>query len=128
MPPLLPVELFASLDPAVQAYICALEAIVAQIPKLEAHVAELEAQLKLNSTNSSKPPSSDGPHVKPASPRTPSGRKRGGQPGHTKHERVILPPDEVIDHKPPRCDPVARSYPATIRTRSSTKSSTCPKK
>lgn len=104
MPPLLPVELFASLDPAVQAYIRVLEAIVAQIPKLEARVAELEAQLKLNSTNSSKPPSSDGPHVKPAPPRTPSGRKRGGQPGHTRHERVILPPDEVIDHKPLRCD------------------------
>ena len=104
MPPPLPLELFAPLHPAVQAYIRALEAIVAQIPKLEARVAELEAQLKLNSTNSSKPPSSDGPHVKPAPPRTPSGRKRGGQPGHTRHERVILPPDEVIDHKPPRCD------------------------
>ena len=103
MPPPLPLELFASLAPAVQAYIRALEAIVAQIPKLEARVAELEAQLKLNSSNSSKPPSSDGPHVKPAPPRTPSGRKRGGQPGHTKHERVILPPDEVVDHKPPRC-------------------------
>ena len=104
MPPPLPLELFAPLHPAVQAYIRALEAIVAQIPKLEARVAELEAQLKLNSRNSSKPPSSDGPHVKPAPPRIPSGRKRGGQPGHTRHERVILPPDEVVDHKPPRCN------------------------
>ena len=103
IPPPLPLELFASLDPAAQVYIRALEAIVAQIPKLEARVAELEARLKLNSTNSSKPPSSDGPHVKPAPPRVPSGRKRGGQPGHTKHERVILPPDEVVDHKPKRC-------------------------
>jgi len=104
MPPPLPLELFASLPAAVQAYIRAIEAIVAQIPKLESRVAELESQPKLDSTNSSKPPSSDGPHVKPAPPRIPSGRKRGGQPGHARHERVILPPDEVVDHKPPRCD------------------------
>jgi len=53
MPPL-PLELFASLPPAVQAYIRAIEAIVAQIPKLEARVAELESQPKLDSTNSSQ--------------------------------------------------------------------------
>ena len=103
MLPPLSLELFASLPVAVQVYIRALEAIVSQIPKLEARVAELEAQLKLNSRNSSKPPSSDGPHVKPAPPRTPSDRKRGGQTGHAKSERVILPPDAVVDHKPPRC-------------------------
>jgi transposase len=96
LPPPLPPELFASLPPVVQAYVRALEALTAR-------VAELEARLGQNSSNSSKPPSSDGPHGKPAPPKKPSGRKRGGQPGHPRHERVILPPDEVIDHKPTRC-------------------------
>ena len=103
-PSSIPVELWdqipVGLRPAIAAVVLGLEARVAQ---LEARVAELEAQLNQNSTNSSKPPSSDGPQVKPAPPKTPSGKRRGGQPGHPKHERVILPPDQVIDHKPPRC-------------------------
>jgi transposase len=96
LPPPLPPDLFDSLPPVVQAYIRALEALTAR-------VAELEAKLNQNSSNSSKPPSSDGPSVKPAPPKPPSGKKRGGQPGHRKHERVILPPDQVFDHKPTRC-------------------------
>ena len=78
-------------------------AIAAIVVGLEARIAELEARLGQNSSNSSQPPSSDGPHVKPAPPKTPSGKRRGGQPGHPKHERVILPPDEIFDHKPTRC-------------------------
>jgi transposase len=55
-----------------------------------ARIADLEAQLKQNSRNSSKPPSSDSPFVKPTpkSLRGKSGRKPGGQPGH---ERRTLP-------------------------------------
>ena len=96
LPPPLPPDLFDALPPVVQAYIRALEALTAR-------VAELEARLSQNSANSSKPPSSDGPQVQPAPPKPASGRRRGGQPGHPKHDRVILPPDEVIDHKPTRC-------------------------
>jgi transposase len=92
-PPTLPPDVFDALPPAVQAY----------IRYLEARLADLEARLDQNSTNSSKPPSSDGPHVKPAPAKTPSGKRRGGQPGHPRHERVILPPDQVIDHKPTHC-------------------------
>lgn len=107
MPPQLPPEIFHTLPPVVQAYIRVLEAHVAQfagqVATLEARIAELEAQLNQNSTNSSNPPSSDGPHVKPAPSKPPSRKTRGGQRGHPKHDRVVLPPDEVIDHKPKQC-------------------------
>lgn len=91
--PPLPPELVEDLPPAVVAY----------IRFLEAKIAELEARLNQNSTNSSKPPSSDAPHVKPAPPKAPSGRRRGGQPGHPKAERTRLPPDEVRPLKPDFC-------------------------
>jgi len=103
LPPPLPPDLFDSLPAAARAYIRALEAVAAQVVALTARVAELEVRLGQNSSNSSKPPSSDGPHVKPAPPKPPSGKRRGGQPGHPRHERVILPPDEILDHKPSRC-------------------------
>ena len=114
MPPPLPPELFATLPPAVQAYIRCLKAIVvqqarrtaqleAQVGTLTARVAELEAKLNQNSSNTHRPPSSDGPHVKPAPPKKPSGKDRGGQSGHPKHDRVLLPADETRDRKPIRC-------------------------
>ena len=106
-PSSIPLELWDALPvplrPAIAAVVVGLEARVAE---LEAQVARLDAQLNQNSSNSSnssKPPSSDGPQVKPAPPKKSSGKKRGGQPGHPRHERVILPPDEVIEHKPERC-------------------------
>lgn len=58
-------------------------------------MAELTALLKQNSSNSSRPPSSDPPAAPPSRPRKPSGRRRGGQPGHKKHERRLLPPEQV---------------------------------
>jgi transposase len=54
-----------------------------RILTLEDKVSELEGHLKLNSTNSSKPPSSDGlQKPAPKSLREKTGRKPGGQPGH----------------------------------------------
>lgn len=64
---------------------------------LEQHIAEMEAQLHQNSTNSSKPPSSDG-LAKPApkSLRTANGRKPGGQPGHAGHTlEPVEHPDQI---------------------------------
>ena len=108
MPPPLPEQVFASLPAAAQLYIRQIEAFAAQlsaqVTALTTRVAQLEARLGQNSSNSSRPPSSDGPQVKRGVPRPPSQRSRGGQKGHPKHERVILPPDEIIDHKPSRCD------------------------
>src|SRR5215211_8291515 len=92
-PPSLPSEVFDALPPAVQAY----------IRYLEARLADLEARLGQTSANSSKPPSSDPPHVKPAPPRTPSGRRRGGQPGHPRHTRPELPPDAIVHLRPDTC-------------------------
>jgi len=75
-----------------------------RLEQLCARVAQLEAELaaaKKNSTNSSKPPSSDivKPKIKPASGKK---RKRGGQPGHPRHERPLFPDDQV-DYTDLRC-------------------------
>jgi transposase len=63
-------------------------------------VTRLEEQLaaaRKDSSTSSKPPSSD--IVKPPTPPPPGQdkRKRGGQPGHAKHQCALFP-DEQIDH------------------------------
>jgi transposase len=87
----------------------------AEVAALKAENAELKRRLGLNSTNSSKPPSTDGPFTKPAprSQRRPSGRKPGGQPGHpgANLERVA-DPDAVIDHRPTTCDGCGHALPA----------------
>jgi len=69
-----------------------------RIAVLDDQVAALQAQLaasKKNSTNSSKPPSSD--IIKPPRPGGVGGRKRkrGGQPGHPRHERPPFTPEEI---------------------------------
>lgn len=76
-----------------------LEALVA---KLLARVSELEARLKQNSRNSSKPPSSDGPGAQPRR-QSPSGKKRGGQEGHEFRGRELLEPDEIVTVSPSEC-------------------------
>jgi transposase len=51
-------------------------------------------------------PSSDGPGFKPPERRKGSGRKRGGQPGHTGSGPELLPierVDEVVEHHPDSC-------------------------
>jgi transposase len=99
-PPAIPDDLWAATPAPVREFIAAQADAIQQ---LQARIAALEARLGQNSTNSSRPPSSDPPHTKPAPPKPPSGRKRGGQPGHPHHERVILPPDQTFDHKPSHC-------------------------
>jgi transposase len=76
------------------------------ITGLQAKIAELERRLGLNSSNSGKPPSSDG-LKKPArtkSLREPSGKPRGGQKGHPGDTlRQVETPDMVVDHYPEIC-------------------------
>jgi transposase len=75
-----------------------------QINALNARVTELESQLNRNSSNSSKPPSSDGLKKKPKNNRKKSGKPTGGQPGHEgKTLEKVTNPDEVVDIKPEHC-------------------------
>jgi len=72
---------------------------------LKTRVADLEAQLRTNSQNSSKPPSTDEPG-QPAtrSLRKPSKRKPGGQDGHRGQTLAqVSDPDVVIRHEPSCC-------------------------
>jgi transposase len=106
-PAIVPVEVREQAPEAVQVVISAMaEYYERRITQLEAEVRELTARLNQNSQNSSKPPSSDGPHVKRKPPKPPSGQKPGGQPGHTPHQRVLVPVeqvDKVIPCKPHQC-------------------------
>jgi transposase len=83
----------------------------ARIAELEAAVAELRQQLRRNSRNSSKPPSTDG-YAKPTagekknkrSLRKRSGRKPGGQNGHEgAHLERVEVPDAQVPHEPEAC-------------------------
>jgi transposase len=81
-------------------------AVMALVDSLQRRIAALEERLGKNSTNSSRPPSSDPPSVKRRPPTPASGKKRGGQPGHRRHCRALVPPEqlhEIIDCKPPQC-------------------------
>ena len=66
-----------------------------QVKGLLAHIADLHARLGLDSTNSSKPPSSDGPAAKPRGKRKSKGGKPGGRPGHEGHAFEKFAPDAV---------------------------------
>lgn len=88
--------------PAIRAVIEALETAVVT---LQEQVRELEARLAQNSTNSSQPPSSDGPGVV-RERKKPTGKKRGGQKNHPGHHRKLLGPervDEVLVHRAEAC-------------------------
>ena len=92
-----------------QAYEQQLSAMREQLSRLDdlaAEVAELRERLGQNSTNSSRPPSSDPPSAKPKPPAAPSGRRRGGQPGHRGSSRRLVASedvDHVVDLTPSEC-------------------------
>jgi transposase len=96
MSQMIPEEVIARQTPEAQAI----------IRLLLARIEALEARLNKTPQNSSLPPSSQHPHAKPVSPRKPSGKKPGGQPGHPKDERALVPSidcQEVVSCKPTRC-------------------------
>lgn len=78
-----------------------------QLAQLQQQLANATARLNTNSSNSSLPPSSDRFHHKrrpPASPDQPR-KKRGGQPGHPRHQRLLVPLAQVREVIP--CLPTA---------------------
>jgi len=99
----IPPELEAEMTAAVRAFV---EVLLLRIESLEEEVAELKRRLEMNPQNSSLPPSSEHPHAKTTEPKPKSKRKRGGQKGHKKHQRTLVPPSQVtetIPLKPEHC-------------------------
>lgn len=78
------------------------EVIVEVLLQMSARIEELERKVALltrDSSNSSKPPSSDGPAGKPKARRPMKSKKRnrGGQPGHKGANRDLIPTEEVCE-------------------------------
>ena len=72
--------------------------LLADNAELKARIEELERRAKGKTPqNSSLPPSTQHPHARPQPPRRKSKKKRGGQPGHKKHERPLIPIDQSDD-------------------------------
>jgi transposase len=82
-----------------------------QLSAVQSQLADLAAQVKTSSRNSSKPPSSDGlGKPAPKSLRGKSGRKPGrpkGQPGATME--LSDHPDKTVRHRPARCSCCGKS-------------------
>ena len=78
-----------------------------ELAQLREQLAWLQERMKLDSRNSSKPPSSDGPAGGSGgnrAQRRASGRSRGAQPGHKGTYRALLPEAEVqavVEQLPP---------------------------
>src|SRR5919107_278571 len=106
MPRFLAPELWAALPMPEPALLLEHAALRAENAVLQARICELEARQGQDSSNSSRPPSSDPPHVPPKRRALPSGRKRGGQSGHRGTYRALLPVeqvDEVVVVVPEAC-------------------------
>jgi transposase len=104
----LPPEVWEATPPESQALIVA----------LQAELRELRARLGQDSSNSSRPPSSDPPQAPAKAKRqqSPTGRQRGGQPGHPGHFRALLPVDQVdqvVAVAPEACRHCGLPFPST---------------
>jgi transposase len=103
----LPAEI-RSLIEGLQRRIETLEARVAELERenaaLRAENADLKRRLGLDSSTSSKPPSSDGLRKKPTSLREPSGKTSGGQVGHKGDTlKRVADPDRIVVHEARAC-------------------------
>jgi transposase len=84
----------------------AIDGLERQVIELRQQVQDLKARVDQNSTNSSKPPSTDPIGVKRKPPAPPSKKRRGGQKGHARKVRALVPPERVAsvtDRKPASC-------------------------
>jgi transposase len=106
-PTAIPEHLWVSLSDEARAVIGAIvDGLEQQIIELKQQVQDLKARLDQNSTNSSKPPSTDPIGIKRKPPVPPSKKRRGGQKGHPRRIRALVPPERVAsvtDCKPTEC-------------------------
>jgi transposase len=86
-----------------------------RINKLE----QLVASLRQNSTNSSKPPSLDGPETKKQIKKCMGRKKQGGQPGHNGKNRELLPSEQmdfIHDRYPAQCEKCGNLFAGDLKT------------
>jgi transposase len=86
-----------------------------ELQALKQRLSELESRLKINSSNSSTPPSANPLSAEKPVKKKKSKRKRGGQPGHRPHLKQLLPPERVTRTKlivPAVCDACQAPLPS----------------
>ena len=99
---------------ALKVRVAELEAKVEELTQL---VVMLKERLDLNSGNSGKPPSSDSPEQRSERRgKGATGRKPGGQPGHSGSKRELLPPAQVSEFKPLFPDECANCFSPLPKT------------
>jgi transposase len=104
-------QIKALYDAGEDAVITLVESLLEKITHLEKvvesqekRIMALEEQLKKNSRNSDKPPSSDGLKRQIKSSRPTSTRKNGGQKGHDGHTlKMVANPDHIYKHQVKEC-------------------------
>ena len=87
--------------------------LLEKIEQLEVENAELRRRLGLDSTNSHKPPSSDGYRKKTVAPGLPKekGRRNGGQEGRPGRTLMaVTDPDRIEVHRPGQCLCCGRTF------------------
>jgi len=98
----------AAKDAVIEAQRRDIEQLKAKVEELTKLVLTLKEQLDRNSSNSSKPPSSDSPDQRAERRgKGTTGGKRGGQPGHSGSKRELVPPEQVSEFKnlfPSECE------------------------
>lgn len=99
------------MTPAVKAFVEGMiDHYETRLAEAEARLKELEDKIqKLTPQNSSVPPSTQHPHARPKPPKRNDNKKRrrGGQKGHKKHKRELIPTEE--------CDAVMPLEPGNCR-------------
>ncbi len=101
--PPLPPEVWDALPVEARALI---EAMQLQIDALQDEVRSLKDRLDSNSRNSSEAPVHRPDPPQATAAQDPSGKKRGGQPGHKRATRPLVPPEQLADTitcKPAAC-------------------------
>jgi len=83
---------------AIQAFVVS---TMTRLGELGKKIDQIESKLNQDSSNSSRPPSSDSPYKR--KPKDKKKRKPGGKKGHQGHKQVMLDPTKSEDVKPQRC-------------------------